>query len=301
MSARPGLGLLLSLCTALLWGVLPVALKGLVQRLDPLTVTWARFVFAGAALALWLGRAGRLPDLRRLRGPVVPLILVAALGLVGNYVCYLLSVRHISPAGAQVLIQLAPLLLLLGGVVIFREPFSRLQWAGAALLAAGLGLFFNARFAHLREAPGFLVGVLWMLVASVTWAAYAMAQKRLLRSYSSPEVLLLLYVIAALLLAPTASPAALLHLDRVGLYMLLFACANTVLAYGAFAEALAHWEASRVSATLAITPLITIALSLALQALWPGSVVLEPLNALSGLGALLVVSGSALTALGRGR
>ena len=70
------------------------------------------------------------------------------------------------------------------------------------------------------------------------------------------------------------------------------------MAYGAFAEALAHWEASRVSAALAITPLVTFA-SVALAASWwPDHVQPEQINWLAYGGAVLVVLGSALTALG---
>ena len=69
------------------------------------------------------------------------------------------------------------------------------------------------------------------------------------------------------------------------------------LSYGAFAEALAHWQASRVSAALAITPLVTFA-SVALAAVWwPAYVQPEQVNGLAYCGAVLVVLGSALTAL----
>ena len=40
--------------------------------------------------------------------------------------------------------------------------------------------------------------------------------------------------------------------------LLLFCGANTLIAYGCFAEALEHWEASRVSATVTLAPLITV-------------------------------------------
>ena len=45
------LGLLLALTTAVLWGLLPIALKVVLARLDPYTITWYRF----AASALVLG------------------------------------------------------------------------------------------------------------------------------------------------------------------------------------------------------------------------------------------------------
>jgi drug/metabolite transporter (DMT)-like permease len=80
--------------------------------------------------------------------------------------------------------------------------------------------------------------------------------------------------------------------------MLLFCCANTLIGYGAFAEALEHWEISRVSAVLSLAPLITLTGMWLVEYLFPGVVEPEGLNTLSILGALLVVAGSALSALG---
>src|SRR5947209_4627520 len=106
------IGLALSLVTALLWGVLPIALKQLLHYLGPLTITWYRFLVALAVLWSWLRVRKGIPDLGRLRGRVAALMAIAVVGLVGNYVCYLISVAYITPAGAQTLIQLAPMLFL---------------------------------------------------------------------------------------------------------------------------------------------------------------------------------------------
>ncbi|MNE90063.1 putative inner membrane transporter YhbE [compost metagenome] len=93
-------------------------------------------------------------------------------------------------------------------------------------------------------------------------------------------------------------PLESLQLSPLQGWLLLACCLNTLIAYGAFAEALAHWEASRVSATLAITPLVTFA-AVALAAwLWPDYVQVEQINSLAYGGAILVVLGSALVALG---
>jgi drug/metabolite transporter (DMT)-like permease len=93
-------------------------------------------------------------------------------------------------------------------------------------------------------------------------------------------------------------PLEALQLSPVQGWLLLACCLNTLVAYGAFAEALAHWEASRVSATLALTPLVTfIAVAIAAW-VWPDYVHAEDINALGYLGAVTVVLGSALVALG---
>ena len=297
-SGRWQLGLMLSLCTALLWGVLPLALKTLLGQLDAVSITAFRFLTAAIVMGLWLRWRGQpLRGQARRERKVWLLFAIAVLGIVGNYVCYLISVDHISPAGAQTLIQMAPLLLLLGSVLLFGESFGKAQWLGFAVFVAGLVLFFNQRLLALSEHPAFVVGLLWMVVASVTWAGYALAQKALLKTWPSPVIMYLIYLVASVLLLPFSHFSALPNLDAFGWALLLFACANTLVAYGAFAEALAHWEASRVSATLALTPLITIAAGAALNQLYPGSVVLEPLNGLSYLGALMVVAGSMAAAL----
>jgi len=49
------LGLVLSLITALMWGMLPIALKLLLPVMDAVTITWYRFVAAGLLLGQhWL-------------------------------------------------------------------------------------------------------------------------------------------------------------------------------------------------------------------------------------------------------
>jgi drug/metabolite transporter (DMT)-like permease len=94
-----------------------------------------------------------------------------------------------------------------------------------------------------------------------------------------------------------AHPLEALQLSPLQGWLLLACCMNTLVAYGAFAEALAHWEASRVSATLALTPLVTF-VAVALAAWWwPDYVHAEEINALGYGGAVLVVLGSAAVAL----
>ncbi|WP_323158055.1 EamA family transporter, partial [Pseudomonas fulva] len=82
-------GLLLALLTALLWGILPIKLKQVLQVMDPLTVTWYRLLVSGGLLCAWLTANRRLPSLGRLTRKGRGLVGVAVLGLMGNYVLYL--------------------------------------------------------------------------------------------------------------------------------------------------------------------------------------------------------------------
>ncbi|MFZ5637758.1 MAG: DMT family transporter [Pseudomonadota bacterium] len=290
-SGRWRLGLGLSLATALLWATLPIALKLALERLDPITLTWFRFLVAALLTAAWLGWRGRLGGYGALDRRGRWMLAVAALMLVGNYVFYLLGVHHTTPANAQLLIQLAPLLMALGGIAVFRERFLAAQWCGLALLVAGLLLFFRDQRAH-ATSGGYDLGSALVALAAVVWAIYALLQKQLLMRLDSMRILLAIYVAAALLLWPFARPSALLHLGGMHWWLLAYCALNTVAAYGAFAEALAHWEASRMSAILATTPLLCIAAVAASHALWPTLVAAERITALGYAGAALAVVGS---------
>ena len=210
-----------------------------------------------------------------------------------------MSLELTGPTAAQVLIQLAPMFLLFGGLIVFRERFAPLQWAGFVVLVTGLGVFFHDRIADVLAIETRLgLGVAIMLFSAVVWAGYALAQKQLLTQLASEQVLFLLYLGAVPLLLWPAHLAQLLALDGLQLGMLAFCCANTVIAYGCFAEALEHWEVSRVSAVVTLAPIFTVLGVHAGAWGWPEAAPAEALSGWNLLGAALVVGGSMTTALG---
>lgn len=297
-SGRWFLGLVLALVTAVLWGILPIKLKEVLKVMDPVTVTWYRLVVSGSLLFLYLAAMRRLPTFRPLGRKGGWLVALAIGGLLGNYVLYLMGLRMLTPGTTQLVIQVAPILLLLGSLFVFKERFSLGQALGLLVLVSGFGLFFNQRLEELFTSLGsYTTGVLIVLGAAFVWTFYGLAQKQLLTVWNSMQVMMVIYLGCALLLTPWVSPLEALQLSPLQGWLLLACCLNTLVAYGAFAEALAHWEASRVSATLAITPLVTFASVAVAASLWPDHVHPEQINGLAYGGAVLVVLGSALTAL----
>jgi drug/metabolite transporter (DMT)-like permease len=291
-------GLVLTLITVFMWGSLPIPLKILVGVVDAVTITWFRFLVASVLLGAWLALRGGLPSLRNLSRTELVLLGISVVGLAGNYILYLLGLEHITPGAAQVVIQLAPMFLLLGGLAVFRERYSLVQWLGFAILCAGLVLYFHNRLSEMFDAhASYGAGVITVVVAGVMWAAYAMTQKQLLKTMRSEAIMFCIYAASVILFLPATHPTHLARLDGVQVGLLVYACLNTIIAYGCFAEALDHWEASRVSAVLAITPLLTLVFVAWVAKVTPGVLPPEGLDALSIAGACIVVVGSALSAL----
>jgi len=299
-SGRWRLGLGLSLLTVFMWGLLPIALQVILEEMDGYTITWYRFLVAAVLLGSYLAVRSGLPRLRGQGPNVLILLALATLGLGGNYILYILGLSYTSAGAVQVLIQLAPAIAMLGALVCFQERFVKAQWLGLIVLASGMLLFFHNRFNEIfGQAGDYSLGMALILFAALTWAIYALAQKQLLSVMSSAAVLVVVYSGSMLLILPTASPRSVLDLGTLRFWLLVFCALNTLIAYGAFSEALAHWEASRVNAVIALTPVATLLMIRVGSILWPDTVASEPLTVASCVGAILVVSGSMTVALAR--
>jgi len=299
LSGRWRLGFGLALTTAVLWGAVPLAMTPLVSSMDAVTISWFRFVSSGLFLLAFFAASGRLRVPRRIGRGALLIFVVAVLALIGNYVLYVKSLHYISAPVAQIVVQLAPVLLMLGSIWMFGERFSPVQWSGFVLLVLGICGFCMERL-HTSGASVqlFSIGVVMMLAAAILWAIYGLAQKRLLLFMPSQFILMGIYLVSAVLMLPAASPSSVMALDRGQLLLLGFLAVNTLIAYGAFAEAMNHWESSKVSAVLALQPLTTL-FGAWLLGLWvPRYFPPVHLTATVIVISLLVVCGSVACALG---
>lgn len=302
MTTNWKLGLGFTLVTVVMWGLLPVALKAVLAVMDPVTISWYRFSISAVIALLWYGykRGDALKKLLFTRHWALSMAAVA--GLLSNYLLYIWGLDHITPGAAQILIQLAPLLLLIGSIVIFKEGFSIQQWLGVVGLGAGMLLFFHQRLTDIvLTSEDYLVGVGLIIAAAVTWCVYALAQKQLLSEHNAKDILFLICVTGTVLFLPLSEPQQVLTLNPAQLAILIFCGVNTIIAYGCFGLAMSYWQSSRVSAILPIAPLLTLLFAFCLDHWKLTDIPSEPLDWLSVAGALLVVGGAAVAALPRTR
>ncbi|OUS23318.1 hypothetical protein A9Q98_15630 [Thalassotalea sp. 42_200_T64] len=293
-------GLSLALTTAVMWGLLPLALTSVLQLMDSYTITWYRFLFAALCVSFILYRKKKLPLSIFKNKNLFKRLFFAAAFLSLNYILYLSALYYVPAETAQMLIQMAPFMMLIGSVVLLKESFSRGQMVGSVVLISGLVLFFNQQFnqASDLDSDNFFTGFIIMLGASSTWAIYAILQKKMLDHFSANQIMWSIYLFSSLFFLPFSTPAEIGSLDLLPLLLLLFCCANTLIAYGTFAESLEYWPASKVSAVLAITPLLTVLFATIAENIWPTMFTAQSLNNLAYVGGFLVVVGSMLTALG---
>lgn len=293
-------GFLLSLVTAILWGVLPVFLQICLQVLDSTSITWVRFAFSAVFVFVLLYIKSGLPNIVRQLPKAQFLLIAASLGLVVNYVTNVKSLELVSPETVQVVMQIAPILLMLGGVLFYKERLNRLEVIGACTLFFGLGLFFSPNIDSLFSSiNAYNTGILFVLLAAISWVSYALLQKVLLRSFTSKQLTLMIYCVGIIVLLPFVNLSNIGQLTMLQSLALLFCCLNTVVAYGCFTEALNVWRASKVSAVVATGPVFTFLSVWVAQRFLPEQFQLMELNWLVVIGAICVVLGSMTTALAK--
>ena len=124
-------GFVLALFTTMLWGTLPVVIKPLLASMSTITITWYRYAVSAILLTAFLRWRGKLPIPADLRS-IAPWLVGAVICFAGNNLLFLAGLNYVGPSAAEVVIQLAPVVLILAGILIFKEPFSVLQWLGIA-------------------------------------------------------------------------------------------------------------------------------------------------------------------------
>ncbi|TKI08588.1 DMT family transporter [Martelella alba] len=297
---QAGWGIALALTTAMCWGALPIAMKQVLADMEPYTVVWYRFLMASVGLAFILAPRRQLPPMWLFfRKRWLLLVLVATAGLLGNFVLFSSSLQYLSPTTSQVIGQLSPVGMMAASVLILKERMRITQVIGAILLIIGLVMFFNTSLVEIfTRLTNYTLGVILGVCAAAVWVCYGVAQKVLLRRLGSQQILFVLYILCALALSTVTKPLAVLHLSGWQLASLIFCGANTLIGYGALAEAMARWQAAQVSAIVTLTPLFTLLFSDLLSLFWPDYFAAPALNVLGYVGAFVVVAGAMFSAVG---
>lgn len=298
MKNQPLMGFLFTLLAITMWGMLPIALQQVLKFMDAQTIVWFRFITAMIGLFGILLFAKKLPTLANLTRRHVYLLLLGIFGLACNFYLFNLALNYIPPAASQVISPFSSLVMAFIGVYLFKEHFGIHQKIGFVIVLVGLALFFNDRFDDLAQLNEYAWGMIFAVSASLIWICYSIAQKMMLGSFNSQQILLLIYLGCSVVFTPLADFTEVTRLSDFAWACLIFCCLNTVVAYGSYAEALNRWEVTKVSVMMPLIPICTILFSQLAYLLSPEHFAEPTFNHITHLGAVIVVIGAMLSAAG---
>ena len=129
MKQQAGIGILLALTTAMCWGALPIAMKQVLEVMEPPTVVFLSLSDGKhrPRRHFWLSKVSfRLYDFFRKPRWLV-LLAIATGGLFGNFILFSSSLQYLSPTASQVIGQLSPVGMMVASVFILKEKMRGTQ------------------------------------------------------------------------------------------------------------------------------------------------------------------------------
>ena len=285
-------GILLSLVTALLWGILPIFLKISLQGFHAGTISWFRFLFAFLILAIILQWRKHNP-LNILRKP--PWMgIVGGACLSANYYWATVGVDLTGPSNMAVLIQVAGVFLVLVGVFVFHERLSLRQVLGMFIVGCGLFLFFHDQQSRIQEPGEYYYANFLIVLAALVWVGYMVTQKFLSRQYGAQSLNLLVYAVATFALVGGVEWVDFTSAGFTAWLSLIFCAVNTLLAYGALAEAVKYIPLALISVIISLNPLITLWGMKILPEIGFAGLQSDPVGSLGYFGGAIAVTGVVL-------
>ncbi|MBI5428387.1 MAG: DMT family transporter [Nitrospinae bacterium] len=282
-------GVAMAMITTALWGVLPIMQKIALKEFSPGTIVWFRFLFAFAVLypLLHLNRSN--PRSIILRPPLLGI--AAGISLAANYLAVVRGIHFSSPSNAAILIQTAPVLLTLVGVGFFREGLGRRQVLGFVVAVAGFFLFYTDQKSHSADAGLYDSANLNILLGGFSWVAFMVCQKLLSKDYEPQSLNMLVYGVAAIVLLPGVQWTEFEGVGAGYWTLMVFLGLNTLIAYGALAEAVKRIPLSHLSVLITLNPLITVFAMRVLTSAGSSWVAPEMVGVLGYLGAVTAIAG----------
>jgi len=146
----------------------------------------------------------------------------------------------------------------LAGVFVFRERLTLRQVLGMFVAAAGLIFFFLDQQSRITMSREYYFADFLIMMAAIVWVGYMISQKFLSQKYGAQSLNFLVYAIATLVLVGAVEWSEFTSAGFNAWLALSFCGVNTLLAYGALAEAVKYLPLSLISVIISLNPLITL-------------------------------------------
>jgi drug/metabolite transporter (DMT)-like permease len=279
---------LLLVIAALCWAGNFVMGRAVHNEISPVTLTFWRWVVAGAVLlplggtSVWrfrteLGRQWRL------------LLMLAVTGIVLFHLFVYTGLHTTSATNAALMLATTPVLIPGVSLFLLGEPITLRQGVGIMISLLGVAVIVLRGDHNLMASLRFNPGDLLLLLAVPTWAFYSVLLRRLPASLPQLTVLLVIVVIGVVLLAPLyAFEAGTMAVTAETMfaigYVALFA---SVLAYICWSRAVMEVGANKAGLFLHLMPVFATALAILLLG--------EALRAYQAAGVAFIAVGIFLT------
>jgi drug/metabolite transporter (DMT)-like permease len=279
------------LLTAFFWGGTFIAGRVIAGRVMPFSAAFLRFAIASALLlSILRHREGRFP--RPGRGALLGILALGLTGVFTYNVFFFSGLARITAGRASLIIATNPIVIAVFAAMIYKERLTRLKCIGILLSVTGALIVISKSDPAFIFHGGIGAGELFIIGCVLSWAAYSLIGKYVMRNLSPlAAVALSAAVGAALLLPPALGEGMVAHLsgyrwqDWTSLtYLGVF---GTVIGFVWYYDAIRIIGPSRASLFINFVPISAIVLAYVVLG--------EPVTLSLAAGAVFVATGVYLT------
>lgn len=148
-----------------------------VQSIDPISLTFLRWVMAAPVLLL-LAAVIERPDWRAALRALPRLAGLGALGMIGFVAPLYEALRHTTAVSASIISAICPVLIAIVAAVTLRERPTRGMVGGLAIGLVGVLIVVSKGSIAALTSLDLNIGDLWVLIAVLCWTAYTVLGRR---------------------------------------------------------------------------------------------------------------------------
>jgi drug/metabolite transporter (DMT)-like permease len=278
-------GYLCVIGAAVMWASSGTAGKVLFQAgMTPFELVQIRVTFSAVILALTFGLFGRRFFTIRLRD-IAYFALLGGIALVLVQLSYFLAISKIQVAAAILLEYLAPIIVAVYSMCFWHERVTTPKLSALFLAIAGCYLVaggYNLELLHMNR-----LGILWGLIAAVSFASYTLLGERGMYHYHPWTVIFYAFCFAALSLNIIHKPFNYLYTSynaEQWWYLFYIITIGTILPFSLYFIGVNYIRSTRTMITATLEPI-----SAAFMAYFLLGEVLEPLQVAGGLSVVAAI------------
>ena len=234
---------------------------------DGFTASAIRFLIAALALSPALANREAMKLLRREWRRDIPfMILLAAVGIVGEGVLVLISTKYTTAARASLMANSAPIFTAVFSYFITREALTGRKIAGMLAGAAGIGVMFVMRGGDSFSGGATFIGDLLAVISGILWALYTVLGTAPVARYGAFFCTEWLFIFGTLMAIPIAvvwgAPSAVTTYSAASwLGLAYLGLLSAALGFALWYVALKHLKPGELGAFGYLTPVISAALA----------------------------------------
>lgn len=277
---------LLMVFVVLAWGSAFPIVKVVLAETTPVTLGFIRFLVATPILVLYARlRSGRNYWRTFIEKPFL-LALMGLTGVMGYHVLQNFAAEVTSPTSQSIIVSSNPIMVTLLSAVLLKERIGKTRILGIAIGFAGVLLIVLSENPTASISSSSFVGELLNIGAAFSWAIYCVLSRKLATSHTAIELTATSMVFGTVFFLPVLYLRENPHLPTslpVWVGIVELSLVSSCLAYALWNHLLSQEDASKVSISLFLIPVVSAAISVALLA--------EPLSPMDIIGMAMVISG----------